>query len=112
LANRLLATETRAIITQLHVGDAIGDTHLSNEGLKVALRSGDLGGAIHDGWRNASDIYGPFNTITRKEATTFVNGYIESTFGKDLLDPKTGKIRPFNIDAGLEPQVRRTSVDV
>jgi hypothetical protein len=111
LAKRLLATETRAILTQLHVGQHIGDMNLANESLRAALKKGDLGGYIHDTWAKASDVYGSFSTVKRKDASSFVNQYIEETFGKGVIDTKTGKVNAFNIDAGLGKQVGMTSVD-
>lgn len=111
LAKRLLATETRAIVTQLHVAEALGDTHVSNDMLKMALRRRDLGGYIHDMWKNVSDTYGPFKSMDRTQAANFVNQYLDESFGKDLVNPKTGSIRPFDIDAGLGKQVGALGID-
>jgi hypothetical protein len=111
LAKRLLATETRAILTQLHVGQAIGDMHLANESLRAAIKRGDLGGYIHDAWKSASDVYGSFSTINRKEASSFVNQYIDDTFGKGTIDTKTGRVNAFDVNAGVGKQVGVTSVD-
>jgi hypothetical protein len=105
-AKRLLATEARAILTQLQVGQSIGANELTADLMHEALRRKDLGGFIYDNWR-----YKQFNAIDRKEAVTFANEYIEKSFGPDIVDTETGKVRSFDIDAGLNEQIGSTSWD-
>lgn len=105
LAKRMLATETRAILTQLHVAGEMGSETLTNARFRAALQSGKLGGFIHETWSKSGETYGSFKTITAKEAEEFVNKYIEETFGKDLYNRTTGKVRAFDINAGLDRQI-------
>lgn len=105
LAKRMLATEARAIVTQLHVAQQLGDTHIQNTMLRSSLRGGELGGFIHDTWGKSGGKYGAFRVLDRKEAVSFVNSYLDETFGKGLIDAKTGKIRPFDINAGFGKQI-------
>ncbi len=105
LAKRMLATETRAILTQLHVADQIGDNTITNTRFKAALQRGNLGAFIHETWGKSGDKYGSFSTMSRQEATAFVNQYIAETFGKDIYNPANGKVRAFDLNAGLERQI-------
>ncbi len=126
MAKRILATESRAILTQVHLAQ-IGGAGYSQaphvEGALKALRADDLGGYIHRNWvnwdswnPNVDKLYaqGPnymrrynacpnpeFGFITEQEARLFVNDYLKETFGTNLLDPATGKVRAFDLDAGL-----------
>lgn len=108
LARRLLATETRAILTQLHVADKVGDLHLSNDSLKAALVKRDLGGFIHDAWGKSSSTYSSFGSIDRQYAKTFVNEFIDdlskktaASFNSPLIDPKTGRVGVFDLNEGV-----------
>lgn len=105
-AKRFLATETRAVLTQLHVAELIGHTDCDLDQLRTALKKNDLGGYIHDVWS-----YKEFKTISRAQAVDFVNDYIDDTFGTALLDTNTGKISAFDIDAGLDTQIGVTKQD-
>lgn len=105
LAMRMLATESRAIVTQLHVAQQLGDSHIQNTLLRSALRSGDLGGVIFDTWGKSGGKYDAFAALTRREAAGFVNSYLDETFGKDLINRSTGQIRPFDINAGFGKQI-------
>lgn len=105
LARRMLATETRAILTQLHVADQIGDCTITNTRFKAALQRGNLGAFIHETWGKSGDRYGSFSTLSRQEATAFVNHYIAETFGKDIYNPANGRVRAFDINTGLEKQI-------
>ncbi len=107
LAKRLLATETRAILTQLHVAEKVGDFHLSNDALRAALMKRDLGGFIHDAWGKSSSTYSSFGSINRDYAKTFVNDFIDdlstktqAKFNNPLVDLKTGKVGLFDITEG------------
>ncbi|PZM85081.1 MAG: hypothetical protein DKT66_02585 [Candidatus Melainabacteria bacterium] len=107
LAKRLLATETRAILTQLHVADKVGDFHLSNDSLRTALMKRDLGGFIHDAWGKSSSTYSSFGAIDRQYAKTFVNEFIDdlsvktqAKFNNPLVDAKTGRVGLFDIAEG------------
>src|SRR5262249_27112425 len=86
LGRRMLATETRAILTQLHVAGELGDESLNNARFRAALQSGKLGGFIHATWAKSGEQYGSFSTLTPKEADAFVNQYIEETFGKNVYN--------------------------
>ncbi len=108
LAKRLLATETRAILTQLHVADKVGDMHVSNDALKAALRKRDLGGFIFDAWGKSGSTYSSFGSIDREYAKTFVNGFMDdlsakttAKFGAPLIDLKSGKVGLFDINEGI-----------
>lgn len=111
MARRLLATEARAVLTQLHIADVIKDTHVHNDIFRSALKKGDLGGFIYDNWGKSGNNYGSFSTITRAEATSFVNRYVSETFGPDLVDRKTGRVRAFNINAGVGQQIGHITGD-
>lgn len=107
LAKRLLATETRAILTQLHVADKVGDFHLSNDSLRTALMKRDLGGFIHDAWGKSSSTYSSFGSIDRQYAKTFVNEFIDdlavktqAKFNNPLVDARTGRVGLFDITEG------------
>lgn len=107
LAKRLLATETRAILTQLHVADKVRDFHLSNDSLRAALMKRDLGGFIYDAWGKSSSTYRSFGSVSRDYAKTFVNEFIDdlatktqAKFNTPLLDVKTGKVGLFDINEG------------
>ena len=108
LAKRLLATETRAILTQLHVADKVGDLHLGNDSLRAALMKRDLGGFIHDAWGKSSSTYSSFGSIDRSFAKTFVNDFIadlstktQAKFNNPLVDFKTGRVGVFDISEGV-----------
>lgn len=108
LAKRILATETRAVLTQLHVADKVGDMHVSNDALKAALRKRDLGGFIYDAWGKSGSTYSSFGSIDREYAKTFVNGFMDdlsakttAKFGAPLVDVKTGKVGLFDINEGI-----------
>lgn len=105
-AKRFLATETRAVLTQLHVAEQIGHTDCDLDQLRTALKKNDLGGYIHDVWS-----YKEFKAISREQAVDFVNDYIDDTFGTALVDKKSGKISSFDIAAGLDAQVGATKQD-
>ena len=105
MAKRMLATESRAIVTQLHISQQLGDTHIQNTMLRTSLRGGELGGFIHDTWGKSGGKYEAFSVLDRKEAVSFVNSYLDETFGKGLIDTKTGKIRAFDINAGFGKQI-------
>ncbi len=108
LARRVLATETRSILTQLHVADKVGDMHLTNDALKTALMKRDLGGYIFDAWGKSSSTYSSFGSINRDYAKTFVNGYIDdlslktqAKFHSPLVDVKTGRVGVFDLNEGI-----------
>jgi hypothetical protein len=105
-AKRYLATEARAVLTQLHVAEQIGHTDCDLDQLRNAVKRNDLGGYIHDVWN-----YKEFKTINREQAVSFVNDYIEDTFGDKIVDTKTGKVSGFDINAGLKEQIGVTSQD-
>lgn len=125
MAQRTLATETRAILGQVHLAQ-VGGANMARvphgEGALQALKNGDLGGYIYRNWHNW-DSFSPkideqlgqhhnwhrryqlgvnpeFRFITEAEARTFVNNYLQETFGPNLID-EAGKIRPFDVDAGI-----------
>lgn len=107
LAKRLLATETRAILTQLHVADKVADFHLSNDSLRAALMKRDLGGFIYDAWGKSSSTYRSFGAINRDYARTFVNEFIDdlstktqARFSTPLVDVRTGKVGLFDVKEG------------
>ncbi len=112
MAKRMLATESRAIVTQLHIAQQIGDTHIQNTMLRSSLRGGELGGYIHDTWGKSGGKYGAFSVLDRKEAITFVNSYLDETFGKGLINPKTGHVRAFDVNAGFGKQIGSITGDV
>ncbi|MBX9721934.1 MAG: hypothetical protein K2X81_11105, partial [Candidatus Obscuribacterales bacterium] len=125
-AKRILATESRALVTQVHLAQVGGAGYSQAphvEGALKALRADDLGGYIHRNWANwdswslkTDQLYaqGPnymrrynacpnpeFGFITEQEARLFVNEYLKETFGSNLVDPVNGKVRAFDLDAGL-----------
>ncbi|MCC6978114.1 MAG: hypothetical protein IT343_07310 [Candidatus Melainabacteria bacterium] len=108
LAKRLLATETRAVLTQLHISDKIGDRHITDDVFKAALRKRDLGGLIYDAWGKSGSTYASFGSLDRKYANTFVNEFIDDLsaktqgkFATPLIDMKTGKVGVFDINEGI-----------
>jgi hypothetical protein len=105
LARRLLATEARATLTQLHVADITGDTTLTNARARAAMQAQDLGGLIHERWLKFGNKYDSFRAISRQEAKDFVNDYIAETFGPDVIDTGSGRVRAFDINAGLDKQI-------
>ncbi|HNB22466.1 MAG TPA: hypothetical protein PKZ32_08620, partial [Candidatus Melainabacteria bacterium] len=107
LAKRLLATETRAILTQLHVADRVSDFHLTNDSLRAALIKRDLGGFIYDAWGKSGSTYKSFASINRDYAKTFVNDFIDdlasktkARFNTDLVDGKSGRVGFFDLNEG------------
>jgi hypothetical protein len=108
LAKRLLATETRAVLTQLHVSGKLGDMHVTDDVFRTALKKRDLGGLIYDAWGKSGSTYASFGSVDRKYATTFVNEFIDdlsakttAKFGSPLIDLKTGKVGVFDINEGI-----------
>ncbi len=108
LARRLLATETRSILTQLHVAGKVGDMHVANDSLRAALMKRDLGGFIYDAWGKSSSTYNSFGSVNREYARTFVNEFIDdlstktqAKFKSPLVDFKTGKVGVFDITEGV-----------
>jgi len=111
LARRMLATETNAIVSQLYVADAIGEHSFTTDRMKAALVRGDLGAFIHSTWGKSGGSYGAFGTMSRGEAKQFVNDYLASTYGSELIDPRTGKIREFDLTRGQGHQFGTISGD-
>jgi len=108
LAKRLLATETRAVLTQLHISGQIADKHITDDVFKTALRKRDLGGLIYDAWGKSGSTYSSFQSMDRKQAAQFVNEFIDdlsaktsAKFGSPLIDMKTGKVGVFDINEGI-----------
>ena len=107
----MLATETRAILTQLHIAQQTGDGTITNARAQAALQSGNLGGFIYETWGKSGELYDSFKTINKQEAKEFVNKYIEENFGKDVYSRWTGKVRAFDINAGLDKQIGHITGD-
>lgn len=105
-ADRMLATETRALLAELHVADKIGASILDHNRLRASAMARDLGGGIFDNCR-----YKQFAAINRADAVRFVNRYTDETFGASIFDSQTGKVRTFDINAGLDRQIGKTSQD-
>lgn len=126
MAKRILSTEARAILTQTHVLQSMNASAAEMGSLATAItaiKNNDLGGHIHRTWpdwsidmakidelyknpvnpqfRYARMTYPEFRFLSEQQAREHVNQYISETFGKDLFDPKTGKIRAFDINAGI-----------
>lgn len=108
LAKRLLATETRAVLTQLHISGKIGDMHVTDDVFRTALKKRDLGGLIYDAWGKSGSTYASFGSVDRKYAANFVNEFIDdlsakttAKFGNPLIDVKTGKVGVFDINEGI-----------
>ncbi len=126
MAKRILATEARACIVDAHISQAFGKIQ-SRTGHTLqtidALKKGNLGQYIYETWPNWNDnfastdklyanhpnpqfryinlTYPEFRFLTAEQARDHVNQYIKTTFGDDIIDHKTGKIRPIDINAGI-----------
>jgi hypothetical protein len=94
MAKRHLIAETRAMTAEVHIGQQIGVLSSNGKVRAAAMKAGKLADAIIDSHPNAD--YAP-----RTEATDLVNNYLDNTYGKNLVDPSTGKVRPFDLRAGF-----------
>jgi hypothetical protein len=125
MAKRLLSTEARALVSQIHLAQATGadiSRVISVPEVVQALRQNDLGGYIYRNWkapfyppdlpqrfanhpnpqwRYTNYPYPEFQFINEPEARLHVNQYLTQTFGHDFFDTHTGKVKPININAGL-----------
>jgi hypothetical protein len=95
MAKRGIIAETRAMLGEVHMDQELGaSTEFARERL-AALRSGTLGDYIS----NVSHLN--HGGLPDGEANQMVNQYLEKTYGKNVVDPVSGKVRAFDMRAGF-----------
>ncbi len=101
LAFRTLATETNAIVAQIQVEHALkSDVYCGPR--RSALLTNTLGGQIYHDWYKSVPALG---SVTEAEANTFVKDYIRNRWGPEILDSRTGLLKPLSLDPGGVPFV-------
>lgn len=109
VANRLLQTETNAIIPQLYASQKMGAYHADIEIYREALRTGNLGSLVRNRWVQYGQGYEVFNDITPAEADAMVKNHLESNY-KGVVQ-KGGKIGEYDLAAVRGKYVGETSLD-
>ncbi len=94
MAKRHLLGETRAMITEVHIGQQSGAITPSVLTRQAALQAGTLADHIVQSHPNSAGL-------PPAEARQLVNEYIDKTYGKNLIDSTTGKVRSFDMRAGF-----------
>ncbi|CAN5530517.1 hypothetical protein BH10CYA1_BH10CYA1_63450 [soil metagenome] len=94
MAKRHLLTETRAMITEVHIGQQSGTVTPCVLARQTALQTGTLADHIVQSHPNSAGLQ-------PAEARKFVNEYIDKTYGKNLIDPVNGSVRSFDMRAGF-----------
>jgi hypothetical protein len=97
VAFRRLASETNAILGQVHVENTF-KWNADSAPMMEAMRSRNLGGYIHRQWKEA---YPSFSSISETEAKTFVNGYVEARFKTSPINAVTGEVRAFDLKKAI-----------
>jgi hypothetical protein len=105
MAKRYLLAEAKAMLTEVHISDALRVTpHPLTQARKTALGNGTLGTQIlSDHAFNTEALRRPDvpRAVQESSANRLVNTYLEETYGRNLVDPSTGKVRPFDFKAGI-----------
>lgn len=99
MAQRLINSEVGAVLTQVHMNDQLSvrdrlDPDYSTNTRREALRTGNLGQHLWAKTRLTQEF------LDGEAVNQSVPGYIERTYGKDVIDPATGKVRAFDLKAG------------
>lgn len=111
LAKRTLITEARAHLVEAAVGDALECPSPRYQRLKQYIQTGELGSHLRDTYMGATIKGKCLNLLTAAESDQLVNEYFSRHFGDNLVDAKTGKIRSFDINAGLDEKIGSTRFD-
>jgi hypothetical protein len=110
IAQRLLQTETNAVLTQLHIADVNKAFHPDLEGFRAGLRNGTFGERLRANWTGPGvpPMYRTLDLLTPAEANATVNEHIARNYG-DVIDKK-GRVGVFDLNkvtgqyAGVLPE--------
>ncbi len=111
LAERLLKTEARAHLVQSAVADALKTPSFSSTRLKPLIIQESLGSDLFKRYNGVTSGFKSFELLNEKQADALVEEYFSRHFGGNIVDPKTGKYRNFNIHAGLTEKIGSTQFD-
>ncbi|MDZ4836703.1 MAG: hypothetical protein SGJ27_23230 [Candidatus Melainabacteria bacterium] len=109
MAKRHLLGEAKAMLTEIHITEELKvPPHSNTLARKTALSNGSLGAQILiDHAQVTSALRNPLapKAVQDSNVNRMVNSYLEETFGRNLIDPETGKVRPFDLKAGINGPV-------
>ncbi len=109
---RKIEAETTSMLSETHIADKLGvkdnrPWNVSTEARRAAIQSGELGQYIIDTHGSKYFKVSPDPQWVK----THVNDFIDTTYGGNMIDKATGKVRAFDLNAGYGRNIAALEFD-